>query len=218
MKRGARILIQTSAPLASILLLAALSTTAHADVYYYKDADGVFHFTNVPGPKTSPFIVERPLTRNPIPDRAAKSGGVHRVSQYDPIIVELSEEYDVETALVKAVIRVESGFNRLAVSNKGARGLMQLMPRTARHHGVRNLYDPRDNIRGGVKHLRMLLDRYGNNLPRVLAAYNAGSAPVERYRGIPPYPETRDYVARVLRYRQQYLRQERLAQVDASRS
>ncbi|MGH7823407.1 MAG: lytic transglycosylase domain-containing protein, partial [Candidatus Binatia bacterium] len=108
--------------------------------------------------------------------------------------------------------------NRHAVSPKGARGLMQLMPRTARHWGVRNVYDARENIRGGIRHLRMLMDRYRNRLTHVLAAYNAGVAPVERYRGIPPYRETRTYVTRVLRYRQQYLREQQAAGTLASRS
>lgn len=188
---------------------------ASADVFYYRDAEGIYHFTNVPGPDRAPFRVERPFPHGELSDSLTARGPIDPTS-YDGIINEYAERYDVEAALVKAVIRAESGFDRHAVSRKGARGLMQLMPRTARNHGVMNVYDARENIKGGVKHLRMLLKRYGNNLPRVLAAYNAGSQPVERYHGIPPYEETRTYVARVLRFRQQYLKQQRLAQLTAS--
>ena len=109
--------------------------------------------------------------------------------------------------LVKAVIRAESGFQPRAVSRKGARGLMQLMPETALLHGVRNIHEPSQNIEGGVQHLRMLLDRYGGNVPLALAAYNAGEQAVDQHGGIPPFPETRDYVWRVLQFRQQYLQQ-----------
>jgi soluble lytic murein transglycosylase len=97
------------------------------------------------------------------------------------------------------VIRVESGFDPRAVSRKGALGLMQLMPETAATLGVRNPFDPRQNIHGGTRHLRAMMDRFGHDLPLAVAAYNAGERPVVLYGGIPPYPETRDYVAQVLR-------------------
>ena len=100
--------------------------------------------------------------------------------------------------LVSAVIQAESGFNPRAVSRKGAQGLMQLMPTTAATLGVRNSFDPRQNIDGGVRHLRSLIDRFANNLPFALAAYNAGEKAVVQYRGVPPYPETQDYVTKVL--------------------
>ena len=130
-------------------------------------------------------------------------------AQYEKMIHDSAQAHRVELALVKAIIRAESGFNPSAVSRAGARGLMQLMPHTARKHGVRNAHDPRENVEGGVKYLRSLLDRFNNNLKLTLAAYNAGTAAVKRYRGLPPYPETRSYVARVLEYRQQYLRGQR---------
>jgi soluble lytic murein transglycosylase-like protein len=125
--------------------------------------------------------------------------------RYDEIIREASDRHDVEFALVKAVIRAESGFDPFAVSSKGAQGLMQLMPGTARMHGVRESFRPRDNVDGGVQHLRMLLDRYGGNLPLTLAAYNAGSGRVEAAGGVPDITETREYVVKVLRFRKQYL-------------
>jgi soluble lytic murein transglycosylase-like protein len=106
----------------------------------------------------------------------------------------------VPVKLVSAVIRAESGFNPRAVSPKGARGLMQLMPGTASMLGVRNSFDPRQNIEGGVRHLRGLIDRFPDSLPLALAAYNAGERAVVQYRGIPPFPETRDYVTKVLNF------------------
>jgi len=194
---------------AALGLVFAATTPAAADVFYYKDADGVFHFTNVRRPGSMPFIVdEAPISRM---RSDALDARVPDTDNYDEIISRLAKRFRVERALVKAVIRAESGFNRLAVSSAGARGLMQLMPDTARHHGVRNIYDAEQNIEGGVRHLRLLIDRHGNNIPLVVAAYNAGSAHIDRYRRIPPIAETQDYVARVLRFRQQYLKRERMA-------
>jgi soluble lytic murein transglycosylase-like protein len=129
-------------------------------------------------------------------------------TSYDDLIREIADRYDVEYALVKAVIKAESDFDRLAVSPKGALGLMQLMPATAAQHRVRNVFLPRDNIEGGCQHLRMLIDRYGNNLPLVIAAYNCGTQRVEEAGGVPLIPETREYLARVLRYRLAYLRED----------
>jgi hypothetical protein len=107
--------------------------------------------------------------------------------------------YGVPERLVTAIIRVESDFNPRAVSQRGARGLMQLMPTTAAVLGVRDAFDPTENLHAGVRHLRMLIDRFDNNLPLALAAYNAGEQAVLRHRGIPPYPETQEYVERILR-------------------
>ena len=128
---------------------------------------------------------------------------------YDDLIGELAHRYQVEPALVKAVIRAESDFDPQAVSRKGARGLMQLLPKTARRHGVSNIQDPRENIRGGVRFLRALLDRFGNDTKLAVAAYNAGGGAVQRFGGLPPYRETRRYVATVLRYRDRYLAEDR---------
>jgi soluble lytic murein transglycosylase-like protein len=115
-------------------------------------------------------------------------------------IRDASERYGVPVKLVSAVIRAESGFNPRAVSRKGAQGLMQLMPGTASMLGVRNSFDPRENIDGGVRHLRSLIDRFPDNLPLAIAAYNAGERAVVQYRGIPPYPETQDYVTKVMSF------------------
>jgi soluble lytic murein transglycosylase-like protein len=138
-------------------------------------------------------VVRRPFTVKP--------------SAYDDLIREIADHHDVEYALVKAVIKAESAFDRMAVSRKGAQGLMQLMPATAAELRVRNVFQPRENIEGGVRHLRLLLDRYAGNVPLAVAAYNAGAGRVDDAGGIPQIAETRDYVARVMHYRLGYARE-----------
>jgi soluble lytic murein transglycosylase-like protein len=121
-----------------------------------------------------------------------------RRSDYDSFIDRYAAQYRVDPVLVRAVIQVESNFNPRCVSNKGARGLMQLMPETAREYRVRNVFDPEENIRGGVHNLADLLMRYRGDLHRTLAAYNAGIGAVAKYQGIPPYEETMTYAKRGL--------------------
>jgi soluble lytic murein transglycosylase-like protein len=117
--------------------------------------------------------------------------------RFDDIVVTHARRHALRPELVRAVIQVESGYNPAATSPKGAMGLMQLMPATARELGVRNAYDPEDNIRGGTAYLRRLLDKYDGNEELALAAYNAGAGAVDRYGNVPPYRETRDYVRKV---------------------
>jgi Transglycosylase SLT domain len=121
----------------------------------------------------------------------------HIPREYDALITELAKRHGVDSRLVHAIVSAESAYQPHARSVKGARGLMQLMPDTARQYGVRNSYNPESNLDAGIKHLRSLLDRF--DLKLAIAAYNAGEAAVQRFNGVPPYPETRDYVARVLR-------------------
>ena len=123
---------------------------------------------------------------------------------FEPIINSCALEFGVNKSLVKAVIHAESGYDPNAVSAKGASGLMQLMPNTAKSLKVGNSFDPAENIRGGVKYLRFLLDTFRGDEALALAAYNAGLSRVARYGGIPPYKETRNYVAKVLEYRKSY--------------
>ena len=123
---------------------------------------------------------------------------------YEGMINEVSQRYEVDKALVKAVIHTESYFNPRARSNKGATGLMQLMPETAHRYGIRNLRDPEQNIEAGVMHLHYLMEKYPDNLAHALAAYNAGEEAVHKYQGIPPYGETRRYVQKVLSYHEFY--------------
>ncbi|MGH7804682.1 MAG: lytic transglycosylase domain-containing protein [Candidatus Binatia bacterium] len=146
----------------------------------------------------APIVPERAEPR-PVVRAAAKPRG------YDLLILEYARRYKVDAALVKAVIHAESRFDPRARSHKGAVGLMQLMPRTARSYGVRNLTNPRDNIRAGVQHLKRLLSRH-HDVKIAVAAYNAGSHTVRRHGGVPPYPETRQYVTKVMRYHGKYQR------------
>ena len=150
-------------------------------------------------------------TSSPEPRYDAPRDAKHLGDAYDSIIRQYAREYAIEPALVKAIIRVESSFDPQAVSARGARGLMQLMPEVASNHGVANVHDPRQNIRAGVRHLGTLLSRFHNDLRLALAAYNAGRQAVIRHRGLPPYRETRQYVARVLRYQREYREQASLA-------
>lgn len=165
-----------------------------AEIYKYVDENGVVHFTNVPDKRYTLVLKDRWVR--------VRLGA--NFDQYDPVIRKTSERYGVDHALVKAVIKAESNFDSLAVSRAGAKGLMQLMPGTAKSLGVNDSFHPADNIEGGVHHLRYLLELFDGNLQLALAAYNAGEEAVFRYNGLPPYQETRTYVQRVLQYFQNY--------------
>jgi soluble lytic murein transglycosylase-like protein len=191
------------------LLLCLTAGSATADIYLKRDRFGVLHFTNVPTDKGYRVVMQeqqQPYSRVTATGSTVSFGRVDSQA-FDPIIAEVAARYQMDRALVKAVIKAESGFQPHAVSSKGARGLMQLMPGTALLHGVRHIHEPSENIEGGVQHLRMLLDHYNNNVPLALAAYNAGEGAVDQAGGIPAFPETRDYIWRVLQFRQQYIQQ-----------
>jgi len=182
------------AALGTLTLLTALAPPAHASSLYRRvDEDGVTHFTNAP---TDPGF-KRVGTMSGTAQGWLRLPDAVR-TRYGEEIREIAARHGVNADLVEAVIRVESAFNPRAVSNKGAQGLMQLMPRTASALGVRNVFDPYQNIDGGVRHLRYLLDRYPGNVSLALAAYNAGEKAVDYHRGIPPYAETTQYVQRIL--------------------
>jgi hypothetical protein len=185
-----------------LLLLAAVCVLpAAADIYKYEDPEGVVHFTDAPTDKRFKVFM-RDLKKDQRLRTTFRISG--NSAEYEPLINQYAQEYRVDVALVKAVIHAESGYNPNAVSRVGAKGLMQLMPQTAKDLKVANSFDPQDNIRGGVRYLRFLLDTFHGDTSLALAAYNAGMNKVARYGGIPPYAETRNYVAKVLDYRNTY--------------
>ena len=193
-KRASR---QSFAALLGVTLLVLGSNApAGGRIFTFTDEDGVTHFTNVP----------RDQRYRPLDNSDTGRFRVQRVPRhwlYDGLIGLTAREHRLQPALVKAVIAAESNFDPDAVSRRGAQGLMQLMPETAAALGVADPLQPLENVRGGTRYLRLMIDRYGD-LERALAAYNAGPSAVDRYGGIPPYPETRDYVQRVLTYYRHY--------------
>jgi soluble lytic murein transglycosylase-like protein len=188
--------------------LAGAAGLAQADIYRYVDENGMVHFTNVPNDSRYKLFI---ATRAE-PD-AVTSTFANRYQPYPKAdrkkyhlhVVEAARAYQLEPALIHAVISAESGYNPLARSPKGAKGLMQLMPGTARRYGVDNPLDPKQNIYGGAAYLRDLLTLFGNDLNLALAAYNAGEGAVMEYgHHIPPYRETTQYVPKVLSYYRKY--------------
>jgi soluble lytic murein transglycosylase-like protein len=171
----------------SVILLAVLGLTvpAFGEIRIVTRADGTKLISNFGSSRKSTNLVWLAKQHD-------------RRSPYDHIIERHADRFGVDPTLVRAVIQVESDFNPRCVSNKGARGLMQLIPDTAKRYGVKNIFDPEENIRGGVHYLSDLLRLFNNDLSRALAAYNAGENAVLKYAGIPPYSETTTYVARAL--------------------
>ena len=183
--------------LAALALTLLLPSQTLADIYKYVDEEGVIHFTNVPTDgKFKLFYREKPV-------HFQSELGI-QLEKYDHLIFKASEKYNVNYNLIKAVIKAESNFNPQAVSRAGARGLMQLMPKTAYAYQVQDSFEPESNIEAGVRYLRYLLNLFQGNLHLALAGYNAGENAVIKNKGIPPYPETRTYVQRVLRFYQEY--------------
>ena len=179
----------------AVAAVAATAAPAAAQVYKRTAADGTTYFTNIqPNPSIQRVALAQPASYETRRQPAADYG------VYSQEIAEAAARHAVPERLIWAVIRVESGFDPRAVSSKGARGLMQLMPETAAMLGVRDAFNPRENINAGTRHLRGMMERFRHDLPMAIAAYNAGDKPVAAFRGIPPYPETREYVARVLRF------------------
>lgn len=168
---------------------------AQADIYVYVDHQGVMHFTNTPTSSNyKVYMRETPQT-----PRAWYS-----IESYDDVIAEAARLNGISFSLLKALIHVESYFNPRAVSKKGAMGLMQIMPENLATLDITDPFDPWENIMGGSRYLRFMLERFNYQLPLALAAYNAGPSAVERYNDIPPYKETEDYVKKVMRFFQIY--------------
>jgi soluble lytic murein transglycosylase-like protein len=175
----------------------AAAIPAQAQIYTWRDANGNLVLSNK---RPGQAAAQLPSYTVPKADgvRATRFAATERARAYDDLISEHSRTQGVRPALVRAVMQVESGFNPSALSPKGAMGLMQLMPATARQYGVRNAFNPTENVRAGVAYLRELLDRYKDNEELALAAYNAGPGAVDKHgQTVPPYRETRSYVARI---------------------
>ena len=195
------------APAWALILLGALtsvagtSTTASAaDIYREVGPDGVISFTTKK--QAGGKLYAKGKKTNPA--RMPGDGSPERFSRYDAHIREAATLYQIPVELVRAVIRVESDFDPRAVSPKNARGLMQMIPATAERMMVTDVFDPRENIFGGTRYLRVLANLFNGDIELTIAAYNAGEGAVMRYGGIPPYAETQDYVTRVLSYYRQY--------------
>ena len=187
---------------------------AQADVYIYRGPDGERLITDQPKSRSidqytlishrnsmtnaGHIVAERPYT-----DYANSVKNTRTAADFRDYITDASHQYKIDPILVEAVIHVESGFNPNAVSKQGAKGLMQLMRATAQQYQVTNRFNPRDNIYAGVQHLRYLMNRFDGEVSLVLAAYNAGPGSVDKYSGVPPYPETQRYIQKVLSYQAQ---------------
>ena len=191
----------------SLVFVAALGALfagpVRADIYSFKDAAGVMHFTNIPnGDKRFKLVRKEEGTsdyarRAGMPQYAMPSA--EAIRKYSPMISSVAHALGVDVALVHAVISAESGYNPVAVSRTGARGLMQLMPDTAKRYGVLHIHDPMENITGGVRYLRDLLTLFNGNMELAVAAYNAGeNAVIRAGNRIPPYAETAQYVPKVI--------------------
>ncbi|MBW2039625.1 MAG: lytic transglycosylase domain-containing protein [Deltaproteobacteria bacterium] len=177
-----------------------VNSPALADIFLYIDQEGIMHFTNVPTHHRYRVFLRERSSNHAKTLRRYKSDS----NRYNRLIEESSRRYGVDYALVKAIIRAESGFDAYAISTKGAEGLMQLMPKTSKKLNVLNPFDPRENIEGGVRHLQYLLKRFDQDLKLSLAAYNAGETVVAQFRGVPNYRETKNYIAEVLSYYSEY--------------
>ena len=170
-----------------------MSITAWADVYRYVDKNGVWHFTNI---KTD--------RRYTIYIRGTRRTPAEYIKEYSGIIKQASKRFGIDAHFIRAMIKAESGFDHKATSSKGAQGLMQLMPGTADNMAVEDPFDPEENIFGGTRYFSLLLKRFENDKILALAAYNAGPEAVELYKGVPPFPETKAFVKRVMDYYETY--------------
>jgi soluble lytic murein transglycosylase-like protein len=182
-----------------VTLLMAAGAVAHTRIYSFVDADGLRHFTDRPDDNRYRLLVLSPNDRTESGERYSPTL-LAKAAQYDATIERAAAAVSVDANLLRAVIVVESGFNSRALSKRGAMGLMQLMPATGARFGAANLFDPDENIGGGARYLKFLMNRFGQNVGLVLAAYNAGEDAVARNGGrIPPYQETMAYVPKVLK-------------------
>lgn len=196
---------------AVLVLAVLLPTSASADIYSFTDKDGVVHFVNKPKgdaryelvikgtPQAKSHGITPGVTPVPPSDKS-----MERFTRYDQWIVQAATLYQIPIELIRSVMMVESNYDPRAVSRTGAQGLMQLMPETALRMQVRDSMDPRENIFGGTRYLRVLANMFNGDLELTIAAYNAGEGAVSRHGGIPPYEETQQYVVKVKQYYRRY--------------
>lgn len=179
------------------LILFVSAPLALADIYRYIDENGVMHFTNAPTSSNNEFKLF-------IRERSKSAPSWNYSEKYDHLITDASERFGVSFSLLKAIIKAESDFNAQAVSKKGAMGLMQIMPQNFKLLGLKDPFNPTQNINAGARYFKQLYERFNGKLALTLAAYNAGPTAVDRYKTIPPYEETEEYVKRVLKYYYSY--------------
>ena len=192
--------------LIALICLTLAYATAHAEYYVYKHKDGTTWYTD----KNMPTDSYKLIATIGRPTASASCHGVTlnslelRAKDHEPVIRQYSDLYGVNEKLIKAIIMVESCFDRYAVSRVGAKGLMQLMPQTADLMGVYNVFNAKDNIKGGTRYFRQMLELFEYDVELALAAYNAGPRAEQKYKGIPPYSETQKYVKKVIKYYNRY--------------
>ena len=179
------------------IILSLSAPAAIADIYRYIDENGVMHFTNAPTSSSREFKLF-------LRERSKSAPSWYNRGEYDDLITSASERFGVSFPLLKAIIKAESDFDAEAVSKKGAMGLMQIMPQNFKFLGIKDPFDPTQNINAGARYFRQLYDRFNGKLALSLAAYNAGPTAVDRYQTIPPYEETEEYVRRVLKFYYNY--------------
>lgn len=196
-----------------LALWGAVQNEARADIFVYHDSDGVLHISNMKQNSNYKLYMKSPVSRPQLSSAsdtkqkrvALAMPSAARSAQYQQMIRDASRTYMLDPALLQAVIAAESGYNPNVVSPKGAVGLMQLMPATARRYGVSNIFDPWQNIQGGARYLKDLLQMFNNDTRLAVAAYNAGEGAVMKYGyNIPPFAETVNYVPKVMRFYERY--------------
>lgn len=198
---------RTALGVGCIAALSAVPFPAAADIYQWTDADGVVHFSTTKNGAAKVYLKTGGGgggVRAGVVPFAPQDRDLTRYSRYDEHIRQAAALYQIPEQLVRAVIKVESDYDPRAVSSAGARGLMQLMPETAERLGVKDINDPRENIFGGVRYLRLLANMFNGNLDFTVAGYNAGENAVIQHNGIPPYAQTRDYVVKVNKFYRRY--------------
>ena len=181
----------------SMIIFLHIHSLSFAELYKHIDNQGIVHFSNLPLEKTFCGKVKKIK-------KLQNKNNQQNIASIDNIIDYASRQFNIDNSLIRAIIKVESDFNPKAVSPAGAQGLMQLMPNTANLMNVKDTFDSEDNIMGGTKYLSYLLEKFDNDIKLALAAYNAGETAVKKYNGIPNYPETINYVKKVLDYNNQY--------------